>query len=167
MRGQPWLAFLIVIAGAALGIGIAGLPTTAKDRPLAARAAATTTAAASTTQPAASTTVATTTTTTLAPSRPPTEVRVRAANASTLGLAATNMTTRIRALGYQTLAPADARRNDLAATEVVYTAGFENEARVLASSLGATQVSAGNTTLTCIGTCTGDIIVYVGRDLAT
>ncbi len=167
MRGQPWLAFLIVIAGAALGIGIAGVPTTTKDRPLAARASATTTASSATTTSTVATTVATTTTTTTPPSRPPAEVRVRAANASTLGLAATNMTTKVRALGYQTLAPADARRNDLAATEVVFTAGFENEARVLAHSLGATQVSAGNPTLTCIGTCTGDIIVYVGRDLAT
>jgi hypothetical protein len=78
------------------------------------------------------------------------------------------MTSRIAALGYRTLPPLDARRTDLTETTIVFSAGFELEARVLAQALGATQVVASDPSLACTpNTCTGDLVVFVGKDLAT
>lgn len=165
MRQRWWLIVVIALVCVGLGVLIAGIPDKARDRPLSVRVVAAT--ASSTTS---TSTTSTTSTTTTPPPQPraPGAVHVRVANASTTPLGATHMTTRIGALGYQTLAPLNSNRTDLATTVIVFSPGFELEAHALAQALGATQVVAGDPTLTCNPeACAGDVIVFVGRDLAT
>lgn len=171
MRQRSLLIGVIVIVSLALGLLVAGLPGRDRDRPLSARVAAAPGAAAPTT--ASKTTTSTTTTagrpaTTVARIRAAADVQVRVANASTLSLAATHMSSRLTGLGYQPLAPLDANRSDLSSTVVVFTPGFEPEAGALARAIGASSVVSADPTLSCDAqACGGDVVVFVGNDLAT
>jgi hypothetical protein len=169
MRGRLWLIVLIAIVCGVLGLLIAGIPGKRRDRPLSVRVAAVsaprTTGAPATTMPPTTTVPSTTQ---VPQARAPADVHVRVANASTAGMAATHMATRLGDMGYQVLAPLNADRSDLTATVVVFNPGFELEARALAQSLGASLVVAGDPTLNCAGqVCAGDLVVFVGRDLST
>lgn len=79
------------------------------------------------------TTIAVTTTTT--PARAPKEVKVLSANGTDVKGAARKATDALRAAGYNVLAPVDAGKK-VSATSVFFAAGFEAEARAVASLLG-------------------------------
>ncbi len=79
-----------------------------------------------------------TTTTTAAP-RPPSQVKVLVANGSSVNGAAGTQTDELEALGYVTATPGNAER--VPATVIYYTAGFEPEARALATQLGLAETA--------------------------
>lgn len=77
----------------------------------------------------------TSTTASTVAARPPSQVKVLVANGSSVNGAAGTQTDELEALGYVTATPTNAAER-VPATTIYYTAGFEPEARELATSLG-------------------------------
>ena len=105
--------------------------------------------------------------------RPPAEVKVLVVNGTAVKGVASTAAVPIRAAGYNVLAPADgtaaakaARRN----TTVYYAAGFELEARTVASYLGlnptAPVAPMPTTGLPVANTLGAQVLVLVGPDYA-
>ncbi|MFN2609196.1 MAG: LytR C-terminal domain-containing protein [Acidimicrobiales bacterium] len=112
------------------------------------------------------TTVASAATTTR-PARPPADVKVLPANGSGVSGLGQRVGDRLKAKGYNALAPANATK-DISASQVEYAADFEQEARVLATNLGlaATAVKALEPSPPVADTKGADIVVFIGPDLS-
>ena len=129
----------VVAVGAAIGVAVAGFPSSGSDDPVRVVAsseppARTTSSSPPTTAESSTTTEASTTTTTVL-LRPPAELTVLVANASGVRGAAAALTAEVGAAGYVMADPIDATDNS--ATSVVnFVAGFDMEAGDLAGRLG-------------------------------
>jgi len=134
----------VVALGAAIGVGIAGFPSSGSDdavRVVASSAAdsgATSVPRVSAAE--ASTTTEAPTTTTNVVLRSPAELTVLVANASGVRGAAAALTAEVGAAGYVMADPIDATDN-AATSEVNFVAGFDGEAGDLAARLGLPAAS--------------------------
>lgn len=155
---------VVIFLGGLLGLAVAGFPSRRHDAPLTVRSSPTTTVAvAVATVPESTTTPrATTTQTSL---RAPADVRVMAINASSVAGSAARVGARIKSLGWSVLPPgADRKVQDTSV--VMYRAGYDGEARSLASALGLDP--AGIAAVDAVVTAAGDtdLAVVIGDDLA-
>ncbi len=114
----------------------------------------------------ASTSIAPTTTVATVPLRAPKDVKVLAANGTTVKGVARKVTDQLKAAGYNVLAPTDSQR--ASTSSVYFTGDFEREARAVAESLGlpATVVVALPTPPPVTDSRGASVIVVVGAELA-
>lgn len=106
-----------------------------------------------------------TTTTTTAPPLLRSEVKVLVANGSGVNGAAGRQTDELEALGYVTGTPTNAER--VPATIVHFATGFQAEAEVLATDIGATNVQAMPAVAPVDDLQNAMLLVIVGPDLAS
>jgi hypothetical protein len=102
------------------------------------------------------------------PARPPAEVTVRVANASGIGGAAGEKTDLLAQDGYPTVEPTNAPEGtDPATTVILFAAGYDREAAMLAEKLGAAPTSvAALTEPPQIDPAGAQLVVILGTDLA-
>ena len=119
-----------------------------------------------TTSRVTATTVGRTTTTTTTPARAPRDVKVIAANGTTVRGAAARVTTSLKNAGYNALAPLQAKA--ATASAVYYTPMYEREAAKVAESLGLPTAAAEPLpTPSPVTDLRGaNILVIIGPDLA-
>lgn len=100
--------------------------------------------------------------------RDPAEVRVLVANGTSVQGAAGRYTETLTAAGYQTAGATDAIDKSVEATFVYFTAGYEAEARAVASTLGSPpdNVLALPTAPVVNDNALANVIVVVGPELA-
>lgn len=101
----------------------------------------------------------------LAP-RTPDQVQVLVANGSGTSGVARTFADQVAALGYTISDPSNAVQNDLAASTVYFTDGFEAEASQLAASLSVTDVQPLPTPLPVPDLREATVVLVVGADLA-
>lgn len=107
------------------------------------------------------------TSTTLPAARPPSQVKLLVANATSVSGAAGRLDSSLKAAGYNTLAPTNASSAASSST-VYYIAGYKAEAAALAVTLGlgASAVLAMPSTPPVASLGGADLVVVVGPDLA-
>lgn len=118
---------------------------------------------------AVATTVAprrTSTTSTTVALRPAAQVKVLAANGTTVKGLAGQVRDRLKAAGYNALAPTDATKKPVAKSAVYFTPGYEGEARQIAQQLGIATVAPMPTPLPVLSLQTANVVVVVGTDNA-
>jgi hypothetical protein len=120
-------------------------------------------ASATVTTAAPKTTASTTTT---VPLRPAAQVKVLAANGTTVKGLAGQVRDRLKAAGYNALAPTDATKKPVAKSVVYFTAGYEGEARQIAQQLSVATVAAMPQPLPVLNLQTANVLVVVGTDNA-
>ena len=132
-----WIAVMVVVA-VTLGFFIGGGPSllTAQDDAIALSSATSAPITSTTTSTTAAAASEATTTTSGAIVRPPAEVSVRVYNGSRTAGQAVRVGDRLKASGYQVLAPGPSPSDPLAASVVHFVDGFAAEAAALASTLG-------------------------------
>lgn len=106
-------------------------------------------------------------TTSTIPLRAPGDVKVLAANGTTVKGLAGKFKDRLSAAGYNALAPTDASKKPTAVSAVYFVAGFEGEAKVVAELLAipTTAVKPVPTPLPVVSIQGANIIVVIGNDL--
>lgn len=110
--------------------------------------------------------VAPTTTVVTVPLRPPPEVKVLAANATSVKGVARKVTDQLKAGGYNVLSPTDAK--PAAASAVYFTGDYQREAETLAAALGlpTTVVAALPVPPPLTDARGANVVVLVGPELA-
>jgi hypothetical protein len=106
----------------------------------------------------------TTTTSSTVPLRPAAEIKVLAANGTTVKGLAGQVHDRLKAAGYNALAPTDASKKPVAKSAVYFTAGYEGEARQIAQQLSIATVAAMPQPLPVLNLQTANVLVVVGTD---
>lgn len=107
-----------------------------------------------------------TTTTTTTPLRPAAEVKVLAANGTAVRGLAGQTNDRLRAFGYNALAPTDASKKPVTTSVVYFTEGYEGEARQIAEQLGIEAVQPMPAQPPVLNLQTANVLVVVGTDNA-
>lgn len=107
-------------------------------------------------------------TTTTAPLRPPSAIKVLAANGTTIKGLAGKFKDRLTTAGYNALAPTDAAKKPVAASAVYYAAGYEGEAKAIARivDLPVSAVKAMPQPAPVASTQGANVVVVVGNDVA-
>lgn len=108
----------------------------------------------------------TTTTSSTVPLRPAAQVKVLAANGTSVKGLAGQVHDRLKAAGYNALAPTDASKKPVTKSVVYFTAGFEGEARQIAQQLDIASVAAMPQPLPVLNLQTANVLVLVGTDNA-
>lgn len=109
----------------------------------------------------------TTTTSTTVALRPSAEVKVLAANGTnTKGLAG-QVKDKLRAFGYNALAPTDATKKPVTTSVVYFTEGYEGEARQIAEQLAIKSVAAMPQPLPVLNLQSANVLVVIGTDNAS
>jgi hypothetical protein len=106
------------------------------------------------------------TTTTTQALRPAAEVKVLAVNGTSVRGLAGQFKDRLRAAGYNALAPTDALKKPQAASAVYYVAGYEAEARAVAQLLEIPAVAPMPTPAPVASLQSANVVVMVGSDKA-
>jgi LytR cell envelope-related transcriptional attenuator len=108
------------------------------------------------------------TTTTTAPLRPPAQVKVLAANGTSVKGLAGQVKDKLTAAGYNALAPTDTSAKPVVASAVYFTAGFDHEAAAVAVLLGlpATAVKPMPAPPPVAALQGANVLVVIGQDRA-
>ena len=104
------------------------------------------------------------TTTTTQPVRPAAEVKVLAVNGTGVRGLAGQYKDRLRAAGYNALAPTDASKKPHTTSTVFFTAGYEGDARAIAELLEITAVAAVPTPPPVASLQSANVVVLIGND---
>jgi hypothetical protein len=98
--------------------------------------------------------------------RPAAEVKVLAANGTAVRGLAGQVKDRLRAFGYNALAPTDVTKKPVATSVVYFVAGYEGEARQIAQQLQIESVAAMPQPVPVLNLQSANVLVVVGTDNA-
>lgn len=108
----------------------------------------------------------TTTSSSTVPLRPAAEVKVLAANGTAVRGLAGQVKDRLRAFGYNALAPTDVTKKPVAKSVVYFATGYEGEARQIAEQLEIASVAPMPQPVPVVNLQSANVLVVVGTDNA-
>jgi hypothetical protein len=108
----------------------------------------------------------TTTTSTTVALRPSAEVKVLAVNGTSVKGLAGQVKDKLRAFGYNALAPTDATKKPVTTSVVYFAAGYEGEARQIAEQLAIESVAPMPDPIPVVNLQSANVLVMVGTDNA-